>query len=200
MVETLGDPVRIVLDGTDELVYPKSSLEPAWNSSTLDPTVFHTIEIVKVNFKATSEDEEYMSFYSLLVTHPDLSTITTTSAPSSTETENPTKPPETQPELTATANVQPEAQTELAATTKMAIAGAVVGIVCLGLLGVLGTYFWRRRNKHDSTLNPFRKLEGGTSLFQSTDALFGEFCIRIFISKLRPDIFSSNGWRFSVRG
>jgi hypothetical protein len=181
MVETIGDPVRILLDNTDHVVTPKSSLEPAWTSGSLDPSVPHTIMIIKQN-----PEDQYLALYSFSVTYPDLPTIVATSAPSNTETENPTKPPETQPELTA--------------TTRMVIAGAVVGTVCLGLLGVLGIYFWRRRNKHDRTLNPFRKVEGGTSPFQSTDALFGEFLIRFFFSKLRPNIFSSNGWRCSVRG
>jgi len=182
MVQTSGDTVRILLDNTDHVITPISALEPAWNSSILNPSVPHKITIVKEN-----PAEQYLSLYSFSVTYPDLPSIDTTSTPSSTETENPTKQPEGQPDLTA--------------TTKIAIAGAVVGAVCLGLLGALGIYFWRRRKKHDATLDPFRKVEGGTSPFHSTDALYSEYCIRIFITQLRPDIFfSSDGRRFSTRG
>jgi len=195
-VETPGDTVRILLDNTDHVVAPISNLEPAWNSSILDPGVLHNITIFKVN-----AEDEYTAFYSLLVTHPDLPITGANFAPSSTETENPTKQPEGQPEPTATTKMQPEGLPELSAATKMVIAGAVVGSVCLGLLGALGIYFWRRRNKHDATLDPFRKVEGGTSPFHSTDALYSEYCIRIFITELRSDIFfSSDGRRFSTRG
>jgi len=194
MVEVPGDTVRISLDNTDHVVAPISNLEPTWNSSILDPSVPHTITIFKDN-----PELRYMAFYSLLVTSRDIPTIDTTSASSSTETGNPTNQLERQPEKQP--EQQPEQQPELTAATKMIITGAVVGAVCLGLLGVLGIYFWRRRNKHDATLDPFRKVEGGTSPFHSIDALYSEYRVRAFITKLRSDIFfSSGGRRFSTRG
>ena len=187
MVETPGETVRILLDDISHDVSPTTRMEPAWNSSNLDPSVPHTITVTKQN-----PNGRYLALYSFLVTSPDLTTIvrTATSAPSSTSsTEN------------GTPTQQPAGQPELMATTKGIIAGTLAGTVCLGLLGALGIYFWRRRNKHDASLNPFGKVEEGTSPFQPTDALHGEFYILIFISMLKLDSFSgSDGRHFSIRG
>jgi hypothetical protein len=144
MVQTLGDPVRIVLDNADQLVYPKSPLEPAWNSSALDPSVPHTIAIVKANFKADFKDEEYMSFYSLLVTHPDppgdtkdtatkvLSVSTspgTSSIPNSSESSSPlsTQQSTTEPLLSGAK-----------------LAGVIVGCITVPVL-IIAIILYRRR-------------------------------------------------------
>jgi len=74
-VQTPGDRVRIVLDNTEHFVTPTSVMAPAWNSSILDPSIPHDLTIVKVN-----SGEEYMGFYSLLVTHPDSPEDTTGAA------------------------------------------------------------------------------------------------------------------------
>ena len=159
MVETPGVTVRILLDDISHDVSPTTHMEPAWNSSNLDPSVPHTITVTK-----QKPNGGYLALDSFLVTYPDSPTIvaTATSAPSSTsstEIGTPTQQLAGQPEPTGV------------------IAGTLAGAVCLGLLGALGIYFWRRRNKHDASLNPFRKVEEGTPPFQPTDALHGEFCV-----------------------
>ena len=176
MVEFPGDMVRILLDSVGHDVFPTTSQVPAWNSTILDPNVPHTVTVIKMNSKT-----RYTLLYSFLVTYPgspedtpssDLPTIATTSAPSNT-----------------------------GATSTVVIVGTLVSAVCLGLLGALGFYLWRRRRKPDATLNPFRKVEGRTSLFQSVDALHGEFCYRIFITRPRFDsFFSSDGQDRNRRG
>ena len=171
-----GDTFEVLLDKTLDTVTAADFGNITWKSSVLDPSVPHIISIIKPDFSNIS-----LSLYSFLVTNLDPPTIATTSASSSTETETPTQ--------------QPAEKSGLMDTTKRVIAGTVVGVVCLGLLGALGVYFWRRRNKHDATLNPFRKVEGGSPHSQSTDALYGGFCIRIFMSGLRLDSLSSSGGR-----
>ena len=138
MAERPDNTVGITLDNKDYVTSNFSVQQPAWSSS-LDPNVPHTITVTKQN-----PDGQYTAFYSFLVTYPDPSTTQTTS----TETGTPT--------------TQPEGQTGLNTTTKMGIAGALVGAVCLGLLVALGIYIRRKRNTYAATLNPFSKLEGGT--------------------------------------
>ena len=170
MVEIPGDMVRILLDNVAHDAFPTTSQVPAWNSTILDPNVPHTVTVIKMN-----PNGRYTSLYSFLVTHPgspedtpssDLPTIATTSAPSSTETAS-------APSSTETTS----APSSTGATSTVVIVGTLVSAVCLGLLGALGFYLWRRRRKPDATLNPFRKVEGRPSLLQSVDALHGEFCI-----------------------
>ena len=155
MVEIPGDMVRISLDNVGHDVSPTTFEVPAWNSTILDPSVPHTIEVLKVN-----PNTRYTSLYSFLVTHPgspedtpssETPTTATTSAPSSTETAS--------------------APSGNKATSTVVIVGTLVSVVCLGLLGALGFYLWRRRRKHDATLNPFRKVEEKSSPL----ALYGEF-------------------------
>ena len=138
MAERPDNTVGITLDNKDYVTSNFSIQQPAWRSS-LDPNVPHTITVTKQN-----PDGQYTAFYSFLVTYPDPSTTQNTS----TETETPT--------------TQPEGQTGLNTTTKVGIAGALVGAVCLGLLVALGIYIRRKRNTYAATLNPFSKLEGGT--------------------------------------
>ena len=150
MAERPDDTVGITLDNKDYVTSNFSVQQPAWSSS-LDPNVPHTITVTKQN-----PDGQYTAFYSFLVTYPDPSTTQNTS----TETETPTTQ-NTRAE-TETPTTQPEGQTGLNTTTKVGIAGALVGAVCLGLLVALGIYIRRKRNTYAATLNPFSKLEGGT--------------------------------------
>ena len=73
---------------------------------------------------------------------------------------------------------QPDGQSGLPHSTKVGIAGALVGGVCLGLFGALGIYLLRKRllqkrTEHDGTLHPFREVV--QPLFQSNGAPYGEF-------------------------
>jgi hypothetical protein len=172
-VDGPGGTVQVFLDNTVYMVASVDFQELTWNSSILDPSIPHTISIIK----PFPDDGRSLSLYSLPVTFPDLPIIDAPSAPGSTQTETLT-PNSTEAE---TPTKQTGGHPGLTATTKAVIAGTLVAAACLGLLGALGIYFWRRRNKHNATLDPFRKVEGEISLFPLTDALYGEF-VSVFSS------------------
>ena len=152
IAEEPGDSVLISLDNENHVTSNFSFQQPSWSSS-LDPNVPHTITVTKVN-----PDGKYTAIYSFLVAYPDLPANTTQTTAEAAPT--PTIP-NTSTE-TETRTTRPEGQTGLTTTTKVVIAGALVGAVCLGLLGALGIYIRWKRNTYTATLNPFSKLEGGT--------------------------------------
>ena len=173
-LQGLDSQVQIILDNAVFMV-PRigSHEEVAWSSDILDPSVPHTISISG----SFPDDLNALELYSFPVTSPDLPTIAATPVPSGSETEALT-PSSTEAE---TPTKKPGGRPELTATIKAVIIGTFVGLACLCLLGALRVYFLRRQNKSHATLNPypFRKVEQEASPFQSTDALYGEFCIRI---------------------
>jgi len=171
-LQGLDSSVQIILDNAVFMVSPIGFHEEVtWNSSILDPGVPHTISISK----PFPDDGKTLELHSFPVTFPDLPTIASTPAPSGSETGTLT-PSSTEAEKPV---MKPGGRPELPTTTKAVIAGTLACLVFLGLLGALGIYFLRRQNKNHATLNPFRKVEQGASPFQSTDVLYGEFCIRI---------------------
>lgn len=74
----------------------------------------------------------------------------------------------------AATDERPGGHSGLNTNVTVGIVAGVVGI-CVGLLGALGVYLWRRRNNRASTLSQSKNVEGGTAFFQSSNAPAGEF-------------------------
>ena len=202
-VQSPGQTVRISLDNQqhDVAVYG----QPAWTSDTLDPSAYHDLQIIKQNpaGQNTSLDSirltqsELFSPTSLLTVSSGIS-VGSTSVPhiettdydslATTTEQTITEAASTVPDqLTSSAHSarsetltkQPDGQSGLTHSTKVGIAGALVGGVCLGLFGVLGIYLLRKRTKHDGTVDPFREV--GQPLFQSKGGPYGEFVSVFFV-------------------
>ena len=141
MVEKPGDMVRILLDNVVHDVFPTTSQVPAWNSTTLDPTVLHTVTVIKMNNK-----REYTSLYSFLVTHPGSSEDTPDTA-----LPVPVQSVTTPDEAGTSSTPKPESSSVLSAQQSNTepvlsgakLAGVIVGCVTVVAL-IVGIILYRR--------------------------------------------------------
>jgi len=141
-VEDPGQTVRISLDNQIHDIAPTLS-QPAWTSGFLDPSVPHTIQVIKQNprKKFTSLDS-FLVTYSSPNTTGSISTVPDQSTYSADASDGTTPIPTPSAQTAAPANQQSGAEPVLSGAK---LAGVIVACITVSGLIIAGFLYRRRR-------------------------------------------------------